>query len=251
MNEYPPQDNQPPQQPYPQQPYPQQQPPTQYPPNYPPGYQPPYPPNAPPPPAPPAKKKRGPLFWVLVVVGALIVCGVIGNAISHSSSATTSTAPTTSTTQAVQATGTPVPTATQAPTQAPSQAKVGDTITLNDVDATLTKVKVGPVDQYSTPKSGYEFVTVHVKLKNHSGVEQDYNQFNFHIKSGTGNITDVDAATYGEGINDLGDGKLSDGGTAEGNIVFQVKKGDHKAMLTWQPNIFNGNAGDNGWNLGL
>ncbi|SRR6266699_2230062 len=249
------------QQPYPQQPYPQwqppqQQPPTQYPPNYPPGYQPPYPPpQYMPPPPPPTKKKRGPLFWILVVLGVVLVIGVcsaVMNAASHPNVSTTAATPTAGIKPDMTATAVAIAMATQdAVTPSPTIQKVGDTITLNGVDATLTKVKVGPVDQYSTPKPGYEFVTVHVKLKNTSDTEQTYNQLAFHVKSSTGNITDVDAATYGEGINDLGYGTLSSGGTAEGNIVFQVKINDHKVMLTWQPNQFTDSAGDNGWLLGI
>ena|SRR2546421_2764847 len=74
MNEHPPQDNQPPpepqrplnewpQQPYPQQPYPQQ----------------------------PPRKKRGPLFWLLVIGGVLLIFVVgltILNAALHSSTTT-------------------------------------------------------------------------------------------------------------------------------------------------------------------
>jgi len=193
---------------------------------------------------------------VLGVVLVIGVCSAAMNAASHPNVSTTATpaagikpdmtATTIAIAMATQDAATPSP--TMPPT--PTIQKVGDTITLNGVDATLTKVKVGPVDQYSTPKDGYEFVTVHVKLKNNSGVEQNYNQLHFHVKSSTGNITDVDASTYGQGINDLGYGTIADGGTAEGNIVFQVKIDDHKAMLTWQPN-FSGNVGDNGWLLGI
>ncbi len=281
MNENPPQDNQPPQetqkpfndppqQSYPQQPYPQwqpqQQPPTQYPPNYPPGYQPTYPPNyqppyppyAPPPPAPPPKKKRGPLLWILVGLGivlVIVVCSAAMSAALHPSTTNTSvqSTPTAATlSQTAQAILTQDASANNS-TPSPSTAvsTVGGTLTWNGLEATLTKVKVGPVDQYSTPKSGYEFVTVHMKLKNTSDTEQTYNQLAFHVKSGTGNITDLDAATYGQGINDLGYGTLTSGGTVEGNIVYQVKIGDHKVMLTWQPNQFTDRAGDNGWLLGL
>ena len=42
----------------------------------------------------------------------------------------------------------------------------------------------------------------------------------------------------------------ANGGIADGDIVFQMKIGDHKAELTWQPSFFQ-NAGDNGWILGL
>ncbi|MGZ3678609.1 MAG: DUF4352 domain-containing protein [Ktedonobacterales bacterium] len=96
------------------------------------------------------------------------------------------------------------------------------------------------------------FIVVHVKIVNKSTSEFDYNPLDFHVKSGAGNITDVEFAppsTY-TANNQLDSGKLSAGGGVEGDMVFQVPQGDHKAALTWQPSIF-GNAGDNAWNLGL
>ena len=240
----------------------------------------PHQPDVPPPPSyqPPPQPSKKPSFWKRKIAGLpmwLFVAIVIISVAAASSALANNTTSNNTVTQitptatpdiaatnvseaqatqdaATPFTGTPINTGYTPPpsNSSNSNAKVGDTITLNDVDATLTKVKVGPVDQYSTPKPDNEFVTVHVKLSNHSGSEQTYNQLDFHVKSGSGNITDLDAATYGDGINDLGNGTLTDGGTAEGNIVFQVKKGDHKVMLTWQPN-FNDNVGDNGWLLGL
>ncbi len=104
----------PPQQPmYPQQPFPSLQPNQQQPlPMQSPPFQP-YPQQPPMPPPGQPKKKRGPLFWVLLVIGALLVCGAcsgIGSAISHSSTAATTSTDTT------QATDTPVPTDTPIPT---------------------------------------------------------------------------------------------------------------------------------------
>ncbi len=140
MNEYPPpQDNQPPQEPqrpfnewpqqqYPQQPHPQQPlPPQQDFPSQPgvppyPNYQPQpgqYPYHQPPrqeplPPVPPTqtspKKKHGPVFWVLLTLGIVLVIGLCSatmNAASH---------PSTNTTANEQATPTEAPTDTPAPT---------------------------------------------------------------------------------------------------------------------------------------
>jgi hypothetical protein len=93
---------------------------------------------------------------------------------------------------------------------------------------------------------------VHVKLVNNGSDEKSYNGFEFHVRSGTGNITDEEILSPRSYTvnNRLNSGKLSAGGTVEGDIVFQVPKGDHKSQLTWQPSFF-GNAGDNAWNLGL
>ncbi len=130
--------------------------------------------------------------------------------------------------------------------------KVGQTITLDNVATTLVSVKTLAADEFVKPKPGNEFIVVHVKIVNNSTAEQDYNPFDFHARSGSGNITDEEIVTPRSytSNNSLPGGKLSPGGTVEGDIVFQVPKNDHQAQLTWQPSFF-GNAGDNGWNLGL
>ena len=161
MNEHPPQDNQPPpepqrplnewpQQPYPQQQYPQQPLPPQQdfpsqpgvPPNprYP-NYQPQsgqYPYQQPPmqqpmtpvpPEQPSPKKKHGPVFWVLLVLGILLVVGMcsgIMNAASHPSTNTTANeqaTPTEAPTATPVPTDTPRPTDTPVPTQSPAQVE--------------------------------------------------------------------------------------------------------------------------------
>jgi hypothetical protein len=110
----------------------QQQPNTSYPPQqpFPPPqfnqhqYSPQYQQQPPMPPPGPPKKKRGPLFWVLLVIGALLVCGAcsgIGSAISRSS-----TTATTSSTFATQATDTSVPTDTPIPTDTPTPSALTD-----------------------------------------------------------------------------------------------------------------------------
>jgi hypothetical protein len=50
-------------------------------------------------------------------------------------------------------------------------------------------VKVNPGGQYDSPKAGDEYVVVNSKMHHPSGQEQQYNEFDFHFKSGSGNIT--------------------------------------------------------------
>ncbi len=200
------------------------------------------PPFAPP---PPPKRKRPIWLWIIVAIAILIVISQMGKAMI-SPQTETSTPP------AATLVPTTPPLPTLIPTQAPpSVAKVGDTITVNDVDTTLVSVKKIAGDEFTQPKPGNTFIVVHVRMKNNSAGEVDYNEFDFHVRSGSGNITDADVSpsTY-TANNELNYGKLSPGGTVEGDIIFQVKKGDHKAELTWQPSIL-GNAGDNVWNLGV
>lgn len=234
-----------------------QQPNTQYPPQqqqYPqqPGQpqwqqQSPYPPQQPMYPPPPKKKSRTWLWIVLGVVGFLVL-GCIGFsalAFNAAKNVSTTNISTLATAVATTASG-------NTPSTSGQVAKVGQTITVNDVATTLVSVKTLAADEFTKPKSGNEFIVVHIKMVNNSTGEVSYNPFDFHVRSGSGNITDkefVSPQSY-TGNNELQSGKLSAGGTVKGDIVFQVGKTDHKAQLTWQPSFF-GNAGDNGWLLGL
>ena len=186
------------------------------------------------------------LLWIVLAVVAVLVLGCIGsvmaltNAAKNTSTATLSTLATN-----VATTG-----ANNTSSTTGQVAKIGQTITVQDIAATLTSVKILPNDQYSPAKPGNTFIVVHVKLVNHSSGEVDYNPFDFHVKSASGNITDEEFTSSYTGNNQLNSGRLSPGGSVEGDIVFQTGKSDHKAQLTWQPSFF-GNAGDNGWLLGL
>jgi hypothetical protein len=103
----------------------------------------------------------------------------------------------------------------------------------------------------SRPGPGNEFVVVHVKIHNSNAQQTVYNAFDFHAKSGSGHVTGLEfpPSTYTSN-HELRYGQLDPGGTVEGDIVFQVPIADHKAELTWQPNIF-GDPTQNAWNLGL
>ena len=103
---------------------------------------------------------------------------------------------------------------------------------------------------FDKTKAGNEYVIVHVKIHNTSSTEHSYNAFEFHVKSGTGNITNEEIVSFANSSNALSSGTLAAGGIAEGDLVFQVKQHDSKAELTWQPSFF-GQQGENGWLLGL
>lgn len=223
-----------------------QQPPPQPSPYPPPQYpqQPYYPPGTPPPMAQPPRKRRTGLWIALGIIAVLLfACIGIGTLVLRGASTAVNSVATSIATFTPATGSTPVP--------ASNVSKVGGTITLNDVATTLISVKKLAADQFTQPKPGNIFIVVHVKIVNNSTGEVDYNSFDFHVRSGAGNITDEEVApsTY-TANNQLNSGKLSAGGKVEGDIVFQVKKGDHASELTWQPS-FLGNAGDNAWNLGL
>ncbi len=205
---------------------------------------------------PPQKKRSRLWLWIVLGVVGVLLLGCIGISTLVGAAATSTTG--TISTLSTHTTGTlsTIPTTTPAPSSTTPDgsqvAKVGQTITLDDVATTLMSVKMLAADEFVKPKPGNEFIVVHVKIVNNSPDEQDYNPFDFHARSGNGNITDEEfmpPSSYTSN-NSLNSGKLSSGGTVEGDIVFQVPKNDHQAQLTWQPSFF-GNAGDNRWNLGL
>src|SRR6266851_3076306 len=223
----------------------QQQPYTQY--QQP--YQPPMQPGMYPPPQQPKKRNRA-LFWIGGGCLALIVLGIIFAVIAvagagHVVTTTINNAAATATADTSSSTNT-----SSSSNSGNQVSKVGGTITLNGVQATLVSVKTHPGTDVDIPRAGNEYIVVHVRLHNTTDNEVDYNVFDFHTKSGTGNITDETFVSFVNSSDQLNSGKLAAGGSVEGDIVFEVKKGDHQAELTWQPSFF-GNAGDNGWILGL
>jgi hypothetical protein len=203
-----------------------------------------------PPPQQPKKRNRA-LFWIgggclaLIVLGIIIVVIAVasaGNIVNTTinNAETTLTANTGSNTSS-----------SSSSSSGNQVSKIGGTITLNGVQATLESAKVYNAGAYNSPNSGNEYVLVKVHLHNTSPNDEAYNVNDFHLKSGTGNITDPDSQTFDTSLNGINYGTLAaNGGTVDGDIVFQVKIGDHKAQLTWQPSFFQ-NAGDNGWILGL
>jgi Domain of unknown function (DUF4352) len=194
---------------------------------------------------PPQKKSSRLWLWIVLGVIGFLLFSCIGFFILLGAAVKSTTTGTINTVSTTTTSSSNTPSSSQI-------AKVGQTITVDDVATTLVSVKILTADEFTQPKHGNEFIVVHVKIVNNSTAEQDYNVFNFHVRSGSGNITDEEfVAPQSYTVNNqLNSGKLSPDGSVEGDIIFQVPKNDHKAQLTWQPNYF-GNAGDNAWNLGL
>ncbi|SRR5258708_69472 len=213
-----------------------QEQPSQYPPNYQPQYNQQYPPQQPP--QPPKKSHKG-LWITLAIIFAVLLFSCIGISVAITNSAKGVV------TNAIATTDTNSTT-----TSSSTIAKVGQAITLDGVQATLTSVKTHAGTDFDKTKAGNEYVIVHVKIHNTSSTEHSYNAFEFHVKSGAGNITSEEIVSFANNSDALNSGTLAAGGTVEGDLVFQVKQHDSKAELTWQPSFF-GQQGENGWLLGL
>lgn len=198
-----------------------------------------------PPQVPQPKKKN--FFRTIpgIITGLVIVCCVV-SAIAVAASKGGTTTPGNSGSSGSSNTS------SSSSTNSSGPAKVGDKITVDDVSCTLMSVKVIQGDEFDQPKAGNEFIVVHVKIVNNSSSEFAYNVYDFHVKTGSGNVTDPEAvppSTY-TANNTLDSGNLTSGGKVEGDIVIQAPKSDHKAELTWAPSIFSSDT-DNVWSLGL
>jgi hypothetical protein len=211
-------------------------------------------------PPPQQPKKKSKLKWVLISVGVLLVlcigaCALLNSAFNYAAKQATTgniATDTTSSSSNTSSSNSSTNSNTSSNSTTTQIGKVGDTITVDNVSCTFVSVKTIAGDDITLPKPGNEFIVVHIKIHNSSSQQTDYNAFDFHAKSGPGNVTDeelVSPSTY-TANNQLNNGQLDPGGTVEGDIIFQVLVGDHKAELTWQPSIF-GNSTQNAWNLGL
>lgn len=202
-----------------------------------------------PPPPPPQKKGMRWWGWLLIAGGVVLVaCCGLGVAVSALSSAAGGRT-TTNSNSTVGSTSGSSSKATATP-QGP--AKVGSTITDNGVSCTLVSAKVVQGGSYDKPDSGNVFVLVTVEIVNNSSSEFEYNPYDFNAESGSGNLTHPDFYYPDDlyGGHQLNDGSLAVGGSVEGQMRFQVPKGDHKAKVTWQPSFFDDKT-SNSWLLGL
>jgi flagellar basal body-associated protein FliL len=198
------------------------------------------------------KKKKSKLLLIIGIIVVLVLFASVGAGVLASHGGNPSASTTTNSSASSSNTSSNSFNTSSNSTSAPVVGKVGQTITVDSAGCTLVSVKTIAGDDFTQPKPGNEFIVVHVKIHNSNSQQTDYNTFDFHVKSGTGNVTDEEAIPPSPytANNELNSGQLDPGGTVEGDIIFQVPVGDHKAELTWQPNFF-GSTTQNAWNLGL
>jgi Domain of unknown function (DUF4352) len=194
-------------------------------------------------PVPPQPKKKAKWPWVVGGCGCLTILAIIGMVIITGGIFTA--------TKGVVASGGATSSSSSSSASASTIAKVGQTITVNQVSCTLVSVQMLSADQYNTPKAGDQFIVAHIVLKNGSGTQVSYNPLDFHIKSAAGNVIDTDFSSPSSytANNTLDSGNLDPNGSISGDIIMQAPIGDKKAELTWTASIFANNT-QYGWVLG-
>ncbi|MFL5653132.1 MAG: DUF4352 domain-containing protein [Ktedonobacteraceae bacterium] len=193
------------------------------------------------PPVQPQKKKSKPGLILAVVAGVLLLACVIAGIVvvtasksantgtsvsSNNSSTTTTTAPTTSTSA--------------------QHFQVGQTVKVGDTwQITINSAKTDNGGQFSTLKSGDEYLNLNITAKNISSQEQNISsavQFT---------LTDITGQKYDETI-DLNagatlDGKVEAGSQLKGNIAYEVPKSVHSFQMAFEVDIIS--SGQTIWDV--
>ncbi|MFZ2577878.1 MAG: DUF4352 domain-containing protein [Lactococcus hircilactis] len=119
--------------------------------------------------------------------------------------------------------------------------KVGETVSMDNVEFKVNKVSYSNGGEMSKPNDGNQYVIVNVTITNKGDESVDYNPYDFKLDS-NGNQTSLsEYATDDDGNNlagnELSSGTLAKGGSVTGSMVGQAKKGD-KYKLIYTGNMF-------------
>ncbi|WP_164214965.1 DUF4352 domain-containing protein [Virgibacillus sp. YIM 98842] len=116
---------------------------------------------------------------------------------------------------------------------------VGEAVQLGDNVLTVTEVEKSDGDEFDQPKSGNEYVIVHVEIENSGEENISYNPFNFKMANSEGQIVDQ-ALTIIDSDTALESGELAPGGTVSGTIVFEQPADDPELQLQFEPSFWSG-----------
>lgn len=119
----------------------------------------------------------------------------------------------------------------------PSPHTLGSSARLGPMEATVTAVRILPVDLSHRPAANHEFVAVSVRLVNTSAATIAYGLHDFVLKGRTGDVfnADVGGSILIGAIALPDQGTIPPGGSISGDVVFQTPLSDHAATLVWQP----------------
>jgi flagellar basal body-associated protein FliL len=181
----------------------------------------------------PPKKKRGPLFWILIGLAAVLVLSI---AICGISLASAGKAVTTAVNN-VSATVTADTSSSNSnnPTSG-AHYKIGQTANIASMDVTANSTRTSQGDQYSVPKAGNQYLIVDVTVNNKSGQAQTISSLiSFILQDSTGQ-------KYTETITTLSgvtapDGSVQDGAKLRGQLIYEVPKSMKSYTFEFQPSI--------------
>jgi uncharacterized protein DUF4352 len=179
-------------------------------------------------------KKR---FWLLGVVGIIIIASVAGSSGSKDNSNSAQPGSVTQDTKATE-TGSNAklfPGRVDAQ-RADKERNIGQSVELSGYTATVTAAG------YQASVSDFEkggYVVSDVTILNRDDRAQSYNTFDWKLQTPSGQVLDPTFTT----VNQLGSGDLVKGGSVAGKVVFEVgsQKGDF--YIIYKPDAFDSDRG--------
>jgi hypothetical protein len=111
-------------------------------------------------------------------------------------------------------------------TQNTTQSAGGGTGQSSGNPLSVTVVPMGTsmqVGEFNTPKSGFEYISYNVTVKNNNAPNQDMNPLFFTLRTSDGKAYDVDSATYDSSVHGFTSvSNTQAGDVASGTIIYQI-----------------------------
>jgi hypothetical protein len=122
------------------------------------------------------------------------------------------------------------------PAAPPATGEVGDSVENGNFALVVHSVEdpYPAPDEYYQPAPGYRWVAVEVSLTNISDEEQPYFAFDFSLQDVDGGIYSM---SYIDLATELESGSLAPGGSARGQVGFEVPEAASIVLLTYDPDF--------------
>lgn len=166
-------------------------------------------------------------FWLIVIIIAIAILGS-----SNNSDNTTSIRP-----EVEKTTNNDKVTTTQEKTE----YNQGEEAILGKGAITVTSVEKSQGSTYDKPKTGKEFVIVHIMIENKGNTNLSYNPFYFKMQNSQGQQEDETFTTIDQDTS-LKSGELIPGGKVEGTLAFEEPINDTGLVLIYSDNIWSSNS---------
>ncbi len=169
-----------------------------------------------------------PIIGVIISIISIALANGVNTAVSDSLSDK-------DTSQKVSSSSTTTTTESTKDTDENKEYKVGDTISVNNQELTVTNVQRNYKPKYDDPKSGQEFIKVTFKLENKSDKAIVVNPLYFKVQDSNGVIEECDSNSYS--LDDsFNHSEIAQKGAITGSLVFEVPKGDTNLTFIYELN---------------
>lgn len=114
---------------------------------------------------------------------------------------------------------------------------IGEKAELKNNVVEIIEIEKSSGSDFDKPKSGKEFVIVHISIENNGDKDISYNPFNFKMKNSNGQIEDITFTTV-DSDTALSSGDLAPGGNVKGTLAFEQPIDDEALQLIFEPSFW-------------